>query len=302
MEDEVYPTEIVESDETTKIGFLKQTELAKMATQTGLMVKPEATAIVDRLAKVAETARHQAIYRTQVRDWILSKAKDGSRTAFPNVNACRAIAEIFQIRILNVSPVRVEKDETGRTIGTISGDGVSLFTGSFAANVVVSKIGGKNNFAGRDPGEVGDVDLKTATRTALESRIVKLLANVGRLTIDELAGHFGVSVDDIERGATLGQGYGKSKERENATREAGGDEPIAEGQRKLLWAKVFAQLETLGFDGGKEERDARAQDMIRAVKSKFGLKSLNDMKRSDVTAAVEFIATLAIDANPVGAS
>ena len=277
----------------------------QMSPTGGIILHPQAIDVVERIAEVLGKMRTVALKSTHPEDWVLNKSGD-SVTAFPAANACYAIGAIYQIQILNPSPVEIVTRDIGgeeKQVARCTCDAYSRITNGLVRGLVAENVLGAQ-WTGRDTASVGDIDLLQSTRTALDAKAVKVLANVKAVPLSELCHVWGMDREAVTARARKGHGFGTSQQRKANKAAAGGTGApgalITDGQRRMLWGKAFGYIDTLGIAGDKETTDQCARNIINAMQRHFKVAKLEELKAAQLTEAVKFISTLTLEEVEIG--
>jgi len=216
---------------------------------------------VESYLKTREQAIQQlravALKSTKPTDWTLFKDRAGTVIAVMRDSGAVVIRKWLRISIFNHRPVvggvaeprlsteRVVDKDGNTTVVNIAemwADGICEVTGEAVEDVAVA-LRDDDGFVGRGHRQ----DLKASCRTSLDTKVVRILSGLRKVSGEELA-HAGV---DLAK-AYLGSGYGTSKER--AAR--GVSSEGIESERKMMRHVL------LSIVGGDQ---TAARDLLREI-------------------------------------
>lgn len=242
--------------------------LTKPSGETTLMLRPDVVDIVERRIEALDKIRIAAIKATHPSQWVLFRDKDKKITAYPGSGACVAIGQFYGISVLGASDVKIEvDDDTKLKSAVITGGAHCALTGQVIPGLRAVRTD-KEQFVGRSSGIVGDADLKQSAFTLLQSKAVRILSGLTKVSIDTLAQAFGTTPDDVEQAASKGSGFGTSGDRAKAR-----DAFITEPQRKLLWRRTYERIDIIGEHTDDAGRKELATQLIKSVCAKRGYDS-----------------------------
>lgn len=176
----------------------------------------EAQKLAKTREQVIQTIRKGSIRQTHPSDWVLYKdPKTGRVLAFLEDKGCQRLMDLWGVEITRITPPERQNSEDGQSYAySIVGDGRSTIT----QRKVISETGTRystERFATEKPAGIERENaVKKAARANLEGRIVRNLAGLNGVPLEEL---ILVSGDkDFERKASKGKGYGSQAERAGA--------------------------------------------------------------------------------------
>lgn len=239
--------------------------------QIALMEPKRAAEVVQSRIDALETIRKAAIKATKPEDWVGFKDGDG------NVNYILASSGAVKVRKpygistykLYSDEPEIYKDDNDVMVAKIVGDGYCALTGEVALRVMGLRKSDEH-FTGRGSIE----DLKQSARTSLETKIVRILAGMTRVSEEELIAY---SID-IKK-TRKGSGFGTSSERK-------ADKVVDEKTKKLR--EQLADKLTK-YTAGDTAKAAKILKQITANPPKFdGFDSLKKLTQDwQVKQAIE---------------
>jgi hypothetical protein len=172
----------------------------------------EAVQIIEARVQVLETARLAAIRSTHPEDWVLFKTKDDRITGYLEDSGCERVRPIFGISIFDVrDPRKVVSSDGGSFAIIMRGAGSCSMT-----NDRVEAIDGiresTEDFCKDLTGVKQEIRVAQAARANLDGRIVRELAGLGSVPIEELARAW-KGTDKKTEHCRRGRGFGTQDER-----------------------------------------------------------------------------------------
>jgi len=203
-----------------------------------------AQAMLETRARLLEQIQSAALKRTKPTDWTLYKDKDGRIVGILRDSGAVNVRKVMGISIFNHRPTdgqiaeprvteeRIPDEREGKEgelltcyIAEMWADGICALTGEEAPDVYVGlrSIDSKNKgqFVGR--GHIQD--LKASCRTTLDSKVVRILSGLRKVSAEVLVLH-GIDLEKCYRGS----GWGSSEERQSGKVA---EEGVADGVAKL---------------------------------------------------------------------
>ncbi len=298
-------TEILSPEEIAQEQNLARRVTTPVTLDRLLISQPERVQmIMEQRMRALENIRLGAIKQTEPHDWVLNRDRESRVTGLLGKSGAVKVRKFFGISTLNIRPdeVKVTTNPDGTVTGEIWGDGYCGLTGEWIMNVRGSRTSSEQ-FTGRTEKETSASksvelsDLKEATRSNLENKVVRILAGMTAISAAELKKAWegtDKKVDDCRKG----HGYGKSDERgPGATIEAVATLIDAIAEAKQLDRGELLKKATAYKDKSGKFGYARSLDDLRyGWQIERALKSLQ-MAYPDVAATMA--ATQAPQGDPV---
>lgn len=204
-------------DEPTLADVIEERNLAKRITfavsidRLAVQDPERVVKVMENRMKALESVRMGAIKQTEPHDWTLNQDKEGHVIATLRKSGGSKVRKYFGISTLNIRPDEVKvTSEDGKQIAEIWGDGICGLTGEMILNVRGARAASEE-FVGR--GSLSD--LKEAARTNLENKVVRILAGMTAVSLEELKAAWTGTDKSTDR-CYRGHGYGSSNERDAA--------------------------------------------------------------------------------------
>lgn len=188
------------------------TTINELAAKQGDAVK-----ILEARVLVLETARSKAIAMTHPEDWVLYKTRDERVTGYLEDVGCERVRPIFGIRIFNVDEGRKVTADDGKSFAIIfRGCGSSGLTLD-VLDAVEGIRESTEDFCKDLTGVKQEIRVRQAARANLDGKIVRELAGLGSVPIEELTRAWTGSDKKVDH-CRKGRGFGTQDERHGATR------------------------------------------------------------------------------------
>ena len=234
----------VEQEETELEGLINRTTQQALAKLPSVTDK-EIERIINARAALIKTVRAVAIKMTHPHDWTLYKARDGSVVGVPAAAACLVIRRWAGISIRNHRGIDGRPGVPTRSETTNSKNEAifvleMLADGFWGQNVlpdmesVPANLRSDDDFTGRTKrderyGGPRPEDLSLSLRTTLDSKVVRAMLGITKVTEEELKA---LGLDTAK--CTKGSGFGTASERAaGAVAEQGVPE-----MAKALWDEI----------------------------------------------------------------
>lgn len=178
----------------------------------------EAVQIIEARVQVLNTARTHAMKMTHPEDWVLFKSKDDRITGYLEDAGCERVRPIFGISIFAVEePVKVTAQD-GKSFAII-------VRGCGRSSLTLDKVEGAEgvresteDFCKDLSGVKQEIRVRQAARANLDGRIVRELAGLGQVPLEELELAWAGSSKKASN-CRKGRGFGTQDERLGATRQ-----------------------------------------------------------------------------------
>lgn len=173
-------------------------------------------AIISARVQIIQTLRKQSILQTHPSDWVLYKDTNTGRVlAFLEDKGCQRLMDLWGIEVNNITTPELISSQDGQSFAySVMGDGISKLTRRVVRNVEGVRYS-TERFATEQPdGLPREVAVRKAARANLEGRIVRNLAGLNGVPLEELVQVSGKA--DFEARASKGRGYGSQAERRGA--------------------------------------------------------------------------------------
>lgn len=175
-------------------------------------LKGEAIEILKARNEVLEVARLHAIRMTHPEDWVLNKTRDGRVTGYLQDSGCERVRPILGIEIFDVgSPEKVVSLDGKSFAVVISGRGRSRLTRD-EIEAVEGIRESTEDFCKDLTGIKQELRVRQAARANLDGRIVRELAGLGSMPLEELERAW-KGTDKKTQFCRLGRGFGSQDER-----------------------------------------------------------------------------------------
>lgn len=186
--------------------------------------KGEAIEIIDARVQVLNTARTHAIRMTHPEDWVLFKSKDERIVGYLEDAGCERVRPIFGISIVDVQQPQKVVSNDGKSFAIIvRGRGRSGLTLD-ELDAVEGIRESTEDFCKDLSGIKQELRVRQAARANLDGRVVRELAGLGSVPIEELARAWTGTDKKVEH-CRKGRGFGTQDERLGGTREGLPDVP-----------------------------------------------------------------------------
>lgn len=208
--------------------ILEATALA----ETSVIFADNAVARAIAASEALDKLRNAAIKSTDAPTWTLFKDEQGRVFGTPAYAAAIRIATYFGIKTYPDGPAKIRTvDGTTNQFAEVTGRAMCMVTGAAIAGIRGKRFA-HEEFTGRrqrtktnsGTGEVyqtgvdvGLEDLKDAARTSFERKAICVLSGIIKMSVEELAGVWGVDVATVMRRGAMGHGFTK-EERANAAK------------------------------------------------------------------------------------
>lgn len=179
--------------------------------------KGEGHEILEARAQILNTARRHAIHVTHPEDWVLFKSKDERIVGYLGDAGCERARPIFAIRIY----------PEGEPTKVVANDGKSfaiITHGRGTCGLTLDHVEGAEgirdsmeDFAKDLVGIKQEMRVRQASRANLDGRIVRELAGLSSVPIEELARVWAGTEKKVEH-CRKGRGFGTQDERHGGTR------------------------------------------------------------------------------------
>jgi len=183
--------------------------------------KGEAIEIIEARVQILETLRKAALRATSPEDWLLFKAPEeagGQIVGYLQDSGCERVRDLSGIEIFNVGAMeKVATNDPKIFHYLISGDGRRKLTGQ----VIEQVEGGRSStddFCRDKTGADLELAVRKAARANLDGRIVRELAGLSNVPVDEITEAWAGTKKTIDR-CRKGRGFGSRSERLGATAE-----------------------------------------------------------------------------------
>lgn len=212
-----------QATETEVVQEAKQLQKTAVAPQTveelAALEGNRGVELIKRRLDILAAARLGSIARTFPRDWVLFKAESGIY-GYLQDSGCERVKDIWGINIFNVSDFIHEDQEDGSRLYIITGDGTSNLTRSTVERVIGARDTDSMLMGRKDvsPAQL-KLDTMKGARSNLDGGIVRHLAGLASVPIEELNRIFGRSESQDLTGFNLGKGFGSQAVRAGATPE-----------------------------------------------------------------------------------
>ncbi len=174
--------------------------------------KGEAIQIFEMRVQVLETARLMSIRATHPEDWVLFKAKDDRIVGYLEDSGAERARPIFGISIIDVhEPEKIVSSDGASFAIVIRGSGTCNLTND-RLEAVEGIRESTEDFCKDLTGIKQELRVRQAARANLDGRVVRELAGLGSVPIDELARAWKGTEKKIEH-CRRGRGFGTQDER-----------------------------------------------------------------------------------------
>lgn len=213
--DTVHEPEVV--DDGPNALALRRPNVPVTATQLAAQ-GGEGVAIFNARAEILNTARSHAIRVTHPEDWVLYKSPDDRTVGYLEDAGCERVRPIFSISIFDIEePTKVLADD-GKSFAIITRGrgrcGLTLDAVDGAEGIREST----DDFVKDLHGIKKEMRVRQASRANLDGRIVRELAGLGSVPVDELARVWQGTEKNVEH-CRKGRGFGSQDERHGGTKE-----------------------------------------------------------------------------------
>jgi len=210
--DIVHEPEVVEEDEALD---LRRPDVPITVEEIAALGPEQAKAIIESRVQIIRTLRAASIKQTHPSDWILNKDRDGKVRAYLEDGGCQRLMDLWGVKVTNITaPVR-ENSEDGQSYAyTVIADGYCSVTRRTVESMEGTRYSTERYAQEKPDGIQREVAVKKAARANCEGRIVRNLAGLNNVPLEELIAVSGNK--DFEKFATKGFGYGSSGERRGA--------------------------------------------------------------------------------------
>lgn len=209
---------VLNPDETSMDTDPQATALALRRSDVPISVtelaalKGEAVQIIEARVQVLETARLMAIRATHPEDWVLFKSKDDRITGYLEDSGCERVRPIFGISICDVEePQKIVSSDGASFAVIVRGRGRCALTND-ALEAVEGIRESTEDFCKDLTGIKQELRVRQAARANLDGRVVRELAGLGNVPIEELARAW-KGTDKKTEYCRKGRGFGTQDER-----------------------------------------------------------------------------------------
>jgi hypothetical protein len=186
--------------------------------------RDEAEKVIAARDQIITSLRRASIKQTRPSDWVLNKDRDGRVRAFLEDAGCQRLMPLWGIVVRNVTIPKRDNSEDGKEFAyTVIGDGYCTLTRQTVEAMEGTRYSTERYAQEKAEGIQREVAVKKAARANLEGRIVRNLAGLNNVPLDDLIQITGDR--DFEKKATHGHGYGSSSERRGAEADDHGIAP-----------------------------------------------------------------------------
>jgi hypothetical protein len=209
----VHEPEIVEEDETLD---LRRTDVPVTIEEIAALGLEESEAIIQARVQIIRTLRAQSIKQTHPSDWVLYKEKNTQRVnAYLEDKGCQRLMDLWGVEVTAITtPERVNSEDGQSFAYSVMGDGFCKVTRRAVKSIEGVRYS-TERFAQEQPAGIQrEIAVKKAARANLEGRIVRNLAGLNGVPLEELITVTGIK--DFEQKASKGRGYGTQAERQGA--------------------------------------------------------------------------------------
>lgn len=182
----------------------------------------EAVQIIEARVQVLTTARYQAMRMTHPTDWVLFKSKDDQITGYLEDAGCERVRPIFGISIFDVEDPEKVVAPDGRSFAII-------VRGCGRSSLTLDRVEGAEgvresteDFCKDLTGVKQEIRVRQAARANLDGRIVRELAGLASVPLDELERAW-EGTEKKSAHCRKGRGFGSQDERHGARREGDPD-------------------------------------------------------------------------------
>lgn len=228
MAEEPIEPEIVDPNEVAV--DLRRPNVPVTVEEIAALGPDEADKIIRSRAQIITSLRKASIQQTRPSDWVLYKdVRTGRVIAYLEDKGAQRIMPIWGIEVTDVTEPRRQNSEDGTSYAySMIGHGVCHLTKQRVRSMEGVRYS-TERFAQEQPdGLPRENAVKKAARANLEGRIVRNLAGLNGVPLDELITVTGIA--DFEVKASKGRGYGTQAERQGAEIQqsdiAKEDEPV----------------------------------------------------------------------------
>jgi len=187
-------------------------------------LKGEALEIIEARVQILATVRKAALRATSPTDWLLFKAPDdqgGQVVGYLQDCGCDRVRDLFGINIFNVStPEKISTNDPKVFHFIIYGSGRCNLTRQVIENIVGGRAS-TDDFCRDKSGADLELAVRKATRANLDGNIVRELASLAGVPIEELADAWAGTWKKTEQ-CRRGRGFGSKSERLGGTSTRGG--------------------------------------------------------------------------------
>ena len=175
-------------------------------------LKGEALEVIEARIAILSRVRKAALQATTPSDWVLFRTRDGQVTGYLQDAGCERVRDLFGIRIFNISkPEKIPTADPNLYHYIVTGDGACALT-----RQVIERIeGGRSSdedFCRDKSGIEKEKAVRKATRANLDGAIVRELAGLSNVAIEEIAAAWEGTTKKTDR-CPRGRGFGSGAER-----------------------------------------------------------------------------------------
>jgi hypothetical protein len=215
----------------------------------------QADAVIKARVQIIKTLRAASIKQCHASDWVLYKdTRTGRVLAYLEDKGAQRLMPLWGIGITRITPATRENSEDGESYAyTVVGDGYCNVTRQEVLSMEGTRYSTERFAEEKTAGIQRETSVKKAARANLEGRIVRNLAGLNGVPLDELILVTGDK--DFELKASKGRGYGTQDERAGAANAAHGIDPGDIPNCEACESLKPSVLVKLVFRPGKEGRE-----------------------------------------------
>ena len=236
-EEKVYEPEVMEETALDP----RRPDVPVTVEEIAALGRDEAESVIAARVQIIKTLRAASIRQCHPSDWVLNKDRDGRVRAYLEDGGCQRLMDLWGISVKNPTTPQRENSEDGQSYAyTVIADGYCNITRRTVERVEGTRYSTEKYAQEKPAGIQRETAVKKAARANLEGRIVRNLAGLNNVPLEELIQVTGDK--DFEKKATHGFGYGSSSERRGAEADdhgiAAADIPICDACVALKPSKV----------------------------------------------------------------
>ena len=233
---------------TNRVAMTRPVALDVLAMRDPKVVANYITNRISALTKIRKTA----LACTSGIDWVLFKNKEGQVSAMLKKSGAERVRPWYGIEVRPRGEVEILVEE-GITFAVIMGDAFCPITGGVQEGIV-GRRGASEDFTGRKREVAGLGDLKSAARSNLDTKAVRILCGMSSVDLSEIADAWNCTPQETERRCSRGSGYGSSAQRASGAPQRA---PAASGPSPAPAQGQGAESPTPPAAGGRD----RAEDV-----------------------------------------
>jgi hypothetical protein len=214
-ESDVREGDLIEAERSLE---LRRPNVPTTINELAALEDKKGTAIIERRVEIFNTLRVASIRLTFPHDWTLFKTPEGQVYGFLDDAGCDRIKKLWGIQVHNLGPNPQPRPaakitgENGEFAYRITGDGVCGMTGESVFDMEGVRYSTEPYAQQKPEGIQRDVAVERAARANLDGGIVRELAGVKSVPIEELQAAWGGTWKKIEA-CNKGRGFGSANER-----------------------------------------------------------------------------------------